>query len=158
MAQPTTIREIRGKYPPNVATIAKFFPIRGQILFAYAPDIYNPRNTELLPCLLEHETEHIRSQLSYDGGVEAWWTRYCLDPVFRLAEEVMGHTAEMMHRLRTEAGESKNRQARIVQETADRLRAPLYGWKMSRNKAADLLMQHGSRLMDLQHVVSTASH
>lgn len=149
----TAIREIKGKWPPNVATIAKFFNIAGRpIFFSYSPNIYNPKNAVLTGALLAHETMHIGQQQSYIGGPESWWMRYCLDPVFRLGEEIAGHGEEMMHRLLTEAGANTNKQAAIVRETADRLRDKLYGWKMSRNKAADLLMQYGSMKEDRERI------
>ena len=112
--------------PPNFDAIAARFPhaAGNGVIFAYGDTIYSPGGKDIPFPLLAHEEAHgIRQRLL---GVEAWWEKYLADDVFRYAEELIGHHAELL----AQVGKLTDRNARekLLWRTAERVRAPLYDY------------------------------
>lgn len=119
-------------FPPNYSAIRRAFPhIRGRdIIFSYGDRIYYPSGAALAPELLAHEEVHCRRQA---GDPAAWWARYIEDANFRLDEEVLAHRAEYQA-LRSAGAPSPD-----LEFVINRLRSPLYGAKMTLDRARELV-------------------
>lgn len=112
--------------PPNFAAIVKAFPeaSRHGVIFAWGEDICNPSNVRIPPELLAHERMHGARQ---GTAIEAWWAAYIADPLFRYNEELLAHVAE--YRVLVDGLRNRNTRAKLLQRTAARLIAPLYGYE-----------------------------
>jgi hypothetical protein len=125
--------------PPLFSDICAVFPLAaGDVVFAWGPTIYNPRNVTINPEILAHEQAHGRRQGSTDGSIEAWWREYLASPTFRLTEELIGHQAELQ--ALKDAARDRNRHAWAALHVASKLSAPLYGLGITRPEAMKLLM------------------
>lgn len=113
--------------PPLFDEIDAAFNVAGQpVIFAWGDKIYAPHQRgELSKALLKHEMVHGERQMTYPGGIEAWWRRYIFEPRFRLDEEIPAHKAELAHLLTKAKGPSMR--AHVLSVVAHRLAAPLYG-------------------------------
>ena len=122
-------------WPPNIDKIDAAFHIRDKlgIVFAYAPAIYNPHEMWLPPFIIEHEKVHIARQGDDPAG---WWDRYIKDEEFRYAEELEAHVKEFQVRRRGKDGRKYTRYA-LLRETARRLMAPFYGYKLKTIEQAE---------------------
>lgn len=120
--------------PPNFDEIFSAFPGAAGfgVIFAYAPNIYAPGGN-VAPALVVHEEVHIARQQKI--GVDAWWGFYISDERFRYEEELLAHRAEYQYMIRENSSSQSRRSAlRIV---AKKLIAPLYGYKVSMEKAME---------------------
>lgn len=132
--------DILKENPPNYDEIVKNFRPGKHVVFAYAPNIYNPNNLILSDAIVEHEKVHLRQQRAYDGGADAWWKRYIEDPRFRLKQEYEAHHREYMVMIDSAINRQERRSAlRIV---AKKLASPLYG-KMLSPKQAQWYIKNG---------------
>jgi hypothetical protein len=125
-------------YPPNYAEIEQVFDLRNyQPIFAWSPHIFNPHGVPIHPHLIHHEGVHIRRQ-----GIspEKWWRAYLANENFRLAEEILAHAVEYQV---LATGHPRNERRRIFDSVADRLCAPLYGYKppLHNSRASKLLKE-----------------
>lgn len=81
--------KIVDEVPPVYDRAVKEFGVSwDNCCFAYAPNIHIKGGKIRDKDLLEHELVHIRQQLNYSGGSEAWWERYFDDEEFRLDQEL----------------------------------------------------------------------
>ena len=123
--------------PPNWDELVAAFPVaatRPALYVAWGDRIYSIAGDTPPPELMAHEYVHGQRQ---GADITGWWRRYIDDPVFRLKEEVQAHKAEFA---RAALGEKdRNRRARILNVTATRLAAPLYGGVISHMDALCLL-------------------
>lgn len=114
--------------PPMFAAIDAVFKVAGRpILFAWGDRIFNPLNVAIPAELVAHEAVHGQRQ---GGDVEAWWSRYLVDPTFRLAEELPAHVAEFKSLCEQHAPHwhSQNGMRKtMAAHVARKLAAPLYG-------------------------------
>lgn len=70
-------------YPPNYQTIKEFFNVGDGAVFAYGDTIYSPFYKGEIPADLElHENVHFKQQREF-ATPDLWWTKYCLDTLFR---------------------------------------------------------------------------
>lgn len=125
--------------PPNFEEICAAFPLAkgSTILFAYAPDIYNPNNVSIAPDLIAHERVHIERQ---GDDPEGWWEQYIADPDFRLEEERLAHIAEAWYLVRASTNNRAARK-RIAVYVGSRLASPLYNMGLTRSHGISLLRQ-----------------
>lgn len=123
--------------PPNFADIVKVFPIarKPTVIFAYAPNIYNPAGQVLHPSLLAHESVHIKRQAAV--GVTQWWERYLSDKQFRFDEELLAHRAEFKS-LECESRTYRQREV-ALKTVAKKLAAPLYGRMVTTERAMEMI-------------------
>lgn len=122
--------------PPNFDEIVAALPnVMGKrgIIFAYAPNIYNPDSVELVPFLMAHEECHIHQQGNDPGE---WWHRYLSDADFRFEQEFEAHIVEA--RVRMKDANRATRQ-RVILETVARLRNPIYGVKVNKNQLISMV-------------------
>lgn len=111
------------KRPPMFDEIDAVFHIAGQeVIFAWGHKIYNPEHVTVGPELVAHETVH---GLRQGDDPESWWRQYLYDPVFRLAEELPAHRAELSVLLRK--AHTRNERRFYIKNVALKLAAPLYG-------------------------------
>jgi hypothetical protein len=123
---------IKVERPPNFEAILAAFPSAGGygVLFAWGDDIYNPSGVVIPAALLAHEAVHgsrQRGQGGHASGPLIWWDRYINEPAFRYHEELLAHAAEYKFQLK-DVGSDRNRRARLLTSTAQRLIAPLYNY------------------------------
>lgn len=122
--------------PPIWDEIVKAFPAveHRACIFAWGGTIFNPGNITVGHELMAHELVHGARQ---KDDIRGWWRRYIDDPQFRLKEELQAHKAEFA---RAALGvKDRNRRARILSVTAQRLAAPLYGGVIAYQDALYLL-------------------
>lgn len=125
---------VPGERPPNFEKILRAFPGASGpgVIFAYGDKIYSPSGGVILRALLDHEAVHGRRQM---GCPESWWEAYIGDHKFRYDEELYAHAAEF----RAQAhGLDRNRKAKLLQSTAQRLIAPLYNYQPPRTLSVAL--------------------
>lgn len=127
--------EIVHDYPPIYDRILQRFPaIAGKaVFFAWGDIIYNPKGVAIPPFIVRHEEVHAARMR---GDILGWWERYLDDDMFRLTEELAGHLAEI-----DALSENTNRQRRrqLLKQTARRLSNPIYGYRLTRHEATELL-------------------
>lgn len=123
-------------YPPNYQLIKGFFPDLEAFdpIFCYGETIYNPFGREITPDLVAHETVHSKQQ-GHDP--EAWWTRYGIDPAFRLSQEIPAYHAQYEVIKRN----SRDREflAWYLFQLAKSMSSSLYGNMVSQSEALGLI-------------------
>lgn len=119
-------------YPPNFATLAKAFPIKGRpgILYAFGDKLYNPSGVKVTPWIMAHEMVHGERQQDEGMYLEKWWDEYINYPDFRLKEELLAHRAEWKeYQKYVTAGGT------YLDAISTRLSSPLYGSLLSFEEA-----------------------
>jgi hypothetical protein len=129
--------EVKVDSPPNMAEIEAAFNVKqGNIVFAYAPHIYNPMGKLLMPEIIAHELTHIERQ---GTDPAAWWRQYIDDVAFRFREEVVAHHVEYVEfkkRVR-----DRNARSKMHLLIAKKLINPLYGFTgLTLHKALSVVM------------------
>lgn len=79
-------------FPPNWDAIKAAFPdIQENVIFSYAPDIYNPYKLRVSPQHIAHEQVHFVQQ--EEIGLDPWWKKFLKDPKFRAEQELPAYRA-----------------------------------------------------------------
>lgn len=94
-------------FPPNFEIISLAMPKAGRDhTYSYGGKIYNPSGKELPVEIQYHELIHWEQQQEM-GGSDAWWNEYCINPDFRLDQEMEAYCRQYRYmRERTEAPNS----------------------------------------------------
>jgi hypothetical protein len=122
-------------WPPNVDQLDEAFGVRKQsgLIFSWGSTVYVPGGEELPRSLRAHEAAHGARQTNDSAKIEAWWTRYIADQVFRFEEELFAHKAE--YRNYCDNHRDGNSRARYLHQIGQRLASKLYGGLISPAKA-----------------------
>jgi hypothetical protein len=128
--------------PPNIAEIAKVFPIVRErwskgIYFCYGDTIYNPSGRVIPMELIAHECVHSLQQR--DAGVEKWWTNYIVSPQYRFRQELEAHRVEYASIV--DQGHSRALRRRYLAGISERLAGPLYGNMVRKAEAKRLITE-----------------
>lgn len=123
--------------PPNYDRIAAAFKLVPGVVFAYAPNIYNPGSVTIMSYIVDHEIVHIERQGDDPGG---WWERYIADPAFRLEEELLAHVAEIKSYERTHT-DNRNAVGYWLMICAQRISSNVYGRMISYMGALEALQR-----------------
>lgn len=129
MPQTSDVNIIVGD-PPNIEAVAAVFPLTGHEVFAWDGTIYNPGGGDLSPWLIEHEKVHFEQQR---GDPKAWWQRYLVDPIWRLAQEMEAHQVE--YKTYCRVNRDRNRRSFYLMQIAQRISSPMYGSMISQQAA-----------------------
>lgn len=125
--------------PPIFEEIARVLPgaLRYGVLFSWGDTIFNPDNVPISQALMAHEEVHGRQHAAI-GGPEIWWSRYMMEPRFRLEQEEPAHIVELGV---ITQGWRTNRHHRQgwLNIIARRLSGPLYNKLIPMHKAESLL-------------------
>lgn len=108
--------------PPHIESIKRVFALNKRVIFTYRDKIYNPDNIVIDETLLAHEAVHSRQQGADPDG---WWTRYLLDPDFRLAQEVEAYQTQ--YREGKRIIKDRNQHTKFLYGLAADLSCPIYG-------------------------------
>lgn len=111
--------------PPNWEVLQAIFKLQWEdgIIVTYGDTYYSQAEVE--PDLVAHETVHMRQQI--EMGIEEWWDKYCLEPKFRLSQEIEAYRAQVQYlRDNTESMSRNERRARIM-HMALALSSHIYG-------------------------------
>lgn len=126
------------EYPPNYEEIAKVFNVRSNknVCFTHGDTLYNPSGNPISQDLMLHETVHAKQQTEFEGGADAWWTEYLIDPVFRLKQELEAYSRQYKY-----VQTFSNRKTRRVflQKIAKDLASPIYGSMVSKKFAEEII-------------------
>lgn len=128
---------IKQARPPNFDAIVAVFPMAANrgVVFCYGDTIYAPHSQTLPEAIVAHERVHSERQAIL--GLELWWDKYLSDAKFRYYEELLAHKAEYEF---IADGKPRNQRRRALIEIAKKLSSPLYGWRITAEKAkADIL-------------------
>ncbi len=86
------ILEIVVAFPPNYEIIQVVLPHAGrEHTYIYGGKIYNPSGKKLPLDIQYHEYIHSLQHEEYPGGCDAWWTKYLMDPDFRIDQEIQAY-------------------------------------------------------------------
>lgn len=136
--------KIVNELPPekllNGIRAAGMAPDLTRTFFTYGDTIYNPGGMNLPDHIIEHEEVHCDQQAAYAGGVDGWWSRYLLDPLFRVQQEAEAYG--MQYRYMCAHQKDRNARTRILLDLAGFLSGPMYGRTINRQAAADLIKKH----------------
>lgn len=128
--------KIVNDFPPNIAAIAKKFPIHGfNPVFTYGDTLYNPSGGPISDDLMAHEQTHERQQQAI--GVEQWWAMYLEDETFRLTQETEAYRAQY----KAVQDKPRNWRRLFLQAIARDLSSKLYGSIINTKQAKELI--HG---------------
>ena len=132
------VQEVVCLFPPIYPKLVETFRIheRRDVVFSFGPKLYNPYGTYIPDAIIVHEAIHGARQGKGVNDVNGWWSRYMVDPAFRLVEEIHAHRAECRWLL--EHNDRRRRRAAIKQVAA-KLAAPLYGSLVTLSEARKLL-------------------
>jgi len=117
---------IRQEYPPNFNKIQQVFSSYVfddmPIIFAYWPDIYNPKAIVIPRDILVHEEVHLERQ---NKNPEEWWNRYLTKINFRLEEELAAYREQ--YKFAKTIINDRNKLAKGLMRAAHCLASPMYG-------------------------------
>ena len=108
------------------------------VLYTYGDTLYNPGKIQIPNELIIHEEVHHRQQESYDGGPDAWWTRYFTDAEFRFLQEAEAYGAQ--YRYACMHMRDRNWRARYIHDIATILASDLYKLGITRHAAQLAIM------------------
>lgn len=132
----TTEYTIVGTEPDIMPTLTEMFAVTFEdVVVTVGKNIHSKYPITL--DLLEHEKTHVRQQLSFEGGPEAWWAKYLEDEKFRLSQEVEAYRVQYQY-LRGSI-KDRNKLAKHAHDFASVLAGPMYG-KITTYFAAKLLI------------------
>lgn len=126
---------IEKAYPPNIADIRAHLSPSKEAVYCYGDIVYNPSGNELPEDVWWHEAVHMKQQEQWTSP-QVWWSKYLLDPAFRLEQEVEAYRAQ--YAFIKEHYPYSARKAALF-ELASHLRSPMYGLKLTHGKAESML-------------------
>jgi len=68
----------------------------GIVIFTYGNVIYCKKKITAQH-VLEHELVHVKQQVPYRGGPDAWWGRFFSDPIFRVEQEIEAYNIQFKY-------------------------------------------------------------
>lgn len=127
------MKEIK-EYPPNYEELKRYFPLNLPDyvpLFPYGDAIYNPSQREIPEDVMYHEEIHSQQQKNY-GIPELWWKQYCLDPQFRLDQELEAYHKQWKW-VKKKLGNKASKEC--LEELSNNLSSPLYQLNLTISEA-----------------------
>ena len=106
--------------------------------WTYGDTIYSPGGVDLPPDIVAHEEQHCVQQAEYDGGKDAWWREYLVNPRFRLEQEAEAYGAQ--YRFFCSKVGDRNKRALFLHRLAATLAGPLYQVAVSQQQAKALIL------------------
>lgn len=106
------------------------------VIFTYGSTIFT--KFELPNDLLKHEETHVRQQMTYKGGKDAWWERYLDDPDFRQSQETEAY--QRQYRWAKENIKDRNQVFNILRHCAKDL-SRMYKLDISFEEAISLIQK-----------------
>lgn len=127
--------EIRNEIPPIYYSLKDQFNVSWEdIIIAYAPNIYSskpiPKEKEV------HEMVHILRQ--QEIGVDVWWGMYLEDTDFRLKEELLAYSAEILW-LKEKSGYNRQYRRLLMNKIYDAISSSVYGHMITKKQAKEIL-------------------
>lgn len=120
--------------PPNIEELRKAFEIAPTVIFAYGDTIFNPAGKPIPEHRMAHEEVHGRQQAIV--GVEEWWRRFIVDPVFRLDQELEAYRVQWEY---IAARANRGQRRRLLHQLAADLASGIYGKVISISEAEKLI-------------------
>lgn len=105
--------------------------------WTYGDTIFNPGGKEIPGPILSHEAFHMVQQREYDGGKDAWWKEYLINPDFRYEQELQAHAIE--YAAVCDEVKDRNRRATHLRYISSRLAGPLYQAPVSQAEAMNAI-------------------
>ena len=119
--------------PPNWSKLEKEFGVSFEnVAVTYGDTVHS--KYQLLPDVGPHEAVHVRQQLAYPGGPEAWWDRYMNDIPFRLDQEMQAYRVQ--YQWIQKNVKDRERRARRVHEILLDLSGEMYGRMLTYSEAS----------------------
>lgn len=106
------------------------------VILTYGDIIYT--KFELPNDLLKHEETHVRQQMAYKGGKDAWFERYLADDQFRLDNELEAYRRQ--YRYAKENIKDRNQVFNILRHSAKDL-SMMYDLQIDFNLALELIQK-----------------
>ena len=126
--------KVSDQLPPNYSDIASTFQLSGfNAVFTYGDTLYNPTGLEVSEDLMAHEEVHAKQQTN----PEEWWSRYLVDPEFRLSQELEAYKAQY----KWFSDKPRPERRWFLREFAKNLSSKLYGGIINKAQAEELIKQ-----------------
>ena len=116
--------QIVNKRPPIWKKAHECFEIDDSCTFyTYGDKIYNPAGIPVAEAIIEHESVHMRQQITV-GGPEIWWRRYFAEPDFRLTQELEAYGRQFW--FFCSQNRDRNKRVKYLWELSKIMRSPIY--------------------------------
>lgn len=122
-------------FPPNIDQIKSVFTIPHSVVFTYGDILYNPTGSFINSALMIHEETHQKQQ---DSHPDIWWSRYLIDPDFRLDQEVEAYRNQYQYMQKNIKDPFKLEQQLTF--LANDLSSPMYGSIIPFYRAKELIL------------------
>ena len=86
------MKEVKA-YPPNWAEIQRTLTPEKDTIYCWGDTVYNPSGNEIPEDVWVHEALHTKQQEQY-ASPAIWWSRYLLEPAFRLEQELDAYAVQ----------------------------------------------------------------
>lgn len=106
--------------------------------WTYGDTIYNPGGFTIPEDIVAHEEQHMRQQEAYEGGKDAWWKEYLINPRFRLEQEAEAYATQ--YKWLCQRIKDRNQRNKWCLRLADMLAGPLYQVAVTRSQARDMIL------------------
>lgn len=116
---------------PHYERAVKNFEIYPSTVFAYDDTIFSA--FPMVDHLVLHECHHLHQQKNFEGGADAWWERYFIDPKFRLDQELEAFRKQI------KSIKDRNEANRVLMLCADVLASPMYGNLVTKQEAIQMI-------------------
>lgn len=94
------------------------------VIFTYE-NLITTFNGEMTEDLIAHEQTHVRQQLEYIGGADAWWREYLDNDEFRFKQELQAYRNQYQWLVKNI--KDRNEVARFLTHYAKSLSGAMYG-------------------------------
>lgn len=126
-------------YPPNYKEIAEAFNIKDNeaVIFTYGNQLFVPSGKDVTKDkpLMKHEAVHARQQTEL--GIEKWWDRFLVDPMFRMSQELEAYREQY----RAMGNLPISKRVGYLNHIARDLSGEMYGNIMSFNEAVTVITE-----------------
>lgn len=133
---------INGEKPPiwDEAIAAGLRPNPERTVFTFGAKIYNPGSIEISDDLFAHECTHAEQQGYTEDGARAWWSRYMLDPYFRIEQEAEAYGEQ--YSILCYFHKDRNARARLLHALSTILSSPTYGSVIDHATAKKMILKY----------------
>ena len=126
-------------YPPiwEEVNMAGMRPNPNNIAFTYCGAIYVPSGRQLDDHVVAHEEVHGKQQGEGEDGARAWWSRYIIDPYFRIEQEAEAYARQ--YDFICVKIKDRNQRHKVLTDLGRMLAGPTYGSVVNQSDACAMI-------------------
>lgn len=114
-------------------------PNPANVVFTFADAIYVPSGKPIPDHLVAHEETHAEQQGFSDEGARVWWSRYILDPWFRMVQEAEAYARQYDFICRSI--KDRNQRHVVLTDFSRMMSSPTYGSVIKSSDAYEMLKE-----------------